>query len=226
MKSALKLVGYIIAFLLMAAGLVAIVLYIMGLGSNDFDIITTMPPVITADPDELHATPTPSPQPTPTPFIEVTPSPTPSPTPTPEPTPSPTPTPNPAGKHLGSDTLTSDTGVYLNIDAIWNAVTASADTAEVTVLVNLRSFSLNTPARKGALVIKLNDQEVVLDVEQMVIDTDVEKTTQMGSHTFTVYAPPGQNTILDLQVSWNFNGTYSGRNIEFVEAKGFVTLIR
>lgn len=226
MKSALKLVGYIIAFLLMAAGLVAIVLYIMGLGSDDFEIITTMPPVITADPDEMHATPTPTLEPTPSPFIEETPSPTPSATPTPAPTPSPSPTPDPAGIPLGNDTLTSDTGVYLNIDAIWTAVTATEDTAEVTVLVNLRSFSLNTPQRKGALTIKLNEQEVVMDVDQLIIDTDVETTTELGNHTFTVPAPKGQNTILDLQVLWHFDGTYSGKKIDFVESKGFVTLIR
>ncbi len=227
MKSALKLVGYIIAFLLMAAGLVAVVLYIMGFDGDKLEIITSMPPIVTADPEEMHATPTPTAQPTPSPFIEVTPSPTPTPTPTPEPTPSPTPTPDPAGQPLGSDTLTSDTGVYLNMDAIWSAVTASAEnTAEVTVLVNLRSFSLNTPARKGALTIKLNDQEIVMDVDQLVIDTDVETTTALGSHTFTVAAPKGQNTILDLQVSWHFDGTYSGKKIDFVETKGFVTLIR
>ena len=133
--------------------------------------------------------------------------------------------PNPAGKHLGSDTLTSETGVYLNIDAIWTAVTASENTAEVTVLVNLRSFSIHTPARKGALTIKLNDQQVVMDVDQLMIDTDVEKTTEMGSHTFTVPITPGQNSILDLQVSWHFDGTYSSKKIDFVETKGFVTLI-
>ena len=81
MKSALKLVGYIVAFLLMAAGLVAIVLYIMGFDGDELEIITTMPPVITADPEELHATPTPTAQPTPTPFIEATPTPEPTPTP-------------------------------------------------------------------------------------------------------------------------------------------------
>ena len=73
MKSALKLVGYIIAFLLMAAGLVAIVLYIMGMGTDDFEIITTMPPTVTETPS-----PTPTAAPTPTPFIEVTPTPPPS----------------------------------------------------------------------------------------------------------------------------------------------------
>ena len=54
MKSALKLVGYIIAFLLMAAGLVSIVLYIMGMSTDDFEIITTMAPVVTATPEEAE----------------------------------------------------------------------------------------------------------------------------------------------------------------------------
>lgn len=221
MKSVLKLVGYIIAFLLMAAGLVATVLYIMGMGTDDFDIITTMPPTVTEAP-----TPTPTAAPTPTPFIEVTPTPTPEPTPTPAPTPTPTPTPEPAGQPLGGDQFSSDTGVYLNTDVVWHATTADAANAYVTVMVNLRSFSLNTPAHKQALEIKLGSQSVKLDVDQMMIDTSTEKTTEIGNYTFTVPAPKGQNTVLDLEVNWFFNGVYSGKQMEYVTAKGFVTLIR
>ena len=226
MKSALKLVGYIVAFLLMAAGLVAIVLYIMGLGADDFELITTMPPVVTADPDEMHATPTPTAEPTPTPFIEATPTPTAEPTPTPTPVPTPSPTPDPAGKPLGGDQFSSDTGVFLNLDAVWHATTADADNAYVTVVVNLRSYSLNTPAHKGALQIKLEDQVVTMDVDKLLIDTDVEKTTELGNHTFTVPMAKEGNTVLDLEVTWAFNGTYSGQEMENVVAKGFVTLIR
>ena len=93
-------------------------------------------------------------------------------------------------------------------------------------MVNLRSFSINTPAHKQTLEIKLGDQSVKLDVDALVIDTDVEKTTELGNYTFTVPAPKGQNTVLDLEVRWFFNGVYSGKNIENVVSNGFVTLIR
>ena len=225
MKSALKLVGYIIAFLLMAAGLVSIVLYIMGLGSNldDLEIITTMTPV-------EEATPTPYAEPTPTPFIAVTPTPTPTPEPTatPEPTPEPTPTvtPYPAGIPIGTGKISSDTGVWLNIDTEWYAETIDEHTAKVIVTVNLRSFRMNAPATKKTLEIKLHDQTYTADVGPLIIETETEVVTELAKHEFTIYAPVGQNTTIDLITRWQFDGVYSGKELDEIVSEGFVTLIR
>ena len=227
MKSALKLVGYIIAFLLMAAGLVSIVLYIMGLGTNldDFDLITTMTPV-------EEATPTPYAEPTPSPFIEVTatPEPTPEPTPevTPEPTPEPTPevTPYPAGIPIGAGKVSSDTGVWMNIDVEWYAESIDENTASVTVTVNLRSFRMNAPATKKTMTIMLHDQTYTADIGALVIDTETEVVTELAKNTFTIYAPVGQNTTVDLKANWKFDGVYSGKQLGEIVAEGFVTLIR
>ena len=110
MKTILKIIGYLIAVVLMAAGLIAVVMYVMGLGmgndpikdvlnkvnQGDTTILTTMTPVDDTSPNpdgnvvlentQQNGTSsvtvgTPSPSPTPTP--EVTPSPETSPEATP-----------------------------------------------------------------------------------------------------------------------------------------------
>lgn len=129
MKTILKIIGYLIAVVLMAAGLIAVVMYVMGLGmgndpikdvmnkvnEGDTSILTTMSPIdnTTPNPDgnvvlentQQNGTSsvtvgTPSPSPTPTP--EVTPSPETSPEETPAPTPEVTPAPTPEAQAAGT----------------------------------------------------------------------------------------------------------------------------
>lgn len=232
MKTALKMVGYIIGFLLMAAGLIAIVLYIMGMVGGEDTIITTMPPSVSSTPAlddsqsddaQIDVTPTPSPFiPTPSPTPTATPTPTPSPTPAP----TPTPVPDPAGTPLGSGKFSSDTGLWIDVDALWSAETVDQNTAKVTITANLRSYSLYIGEGRNTLTIKLDDQVTTMDVDAMVIDTDQEVTTELGTYSFTVSAPNGETTTCDLEVSWYFGGTYSGESLETVIAKGPFTMVR
>lgn len=228
MKTALKMVGYIIGFLLMAAGLIAIVLYIMGLAGGEDSIITTMPPSQQATPTPEVTPFTPTPTPEITPFIEATPTPTaePTPTPSPEPTPSPTPVPDPAGMPLGSGKCSSETGVWLDLDAVWEAETVDSSTAKVTVTANLRSFRLQTGGTRNGLEIMVGDQVTVMDVEALEIETEEETSTELGKYEFIVKAPKGQATILPLEVNWYFGGTYSGQQLDKVSAIGQITLNR
>jgi hypothetical protein len=235
MKTALKMVGYIVGFLLMAAALIAIVLYIMGFDQKDNSLITTMPPVVSTTPapdgnttleDEQQNGTTSVTVGTPTPFIE--PTPTASPTPTPEPTPAPTPTPvpDPAGTPLGSGTFSSETGAWIDIDALWSAETIDNNNIKVTVTANLRSYRIQTGGSRNGLEIKLGDQYTAMDVEAMTIETEQEVTTQLGTYSFTCAAPKGQATALDLEVLWHFGGVYSGKQMDTISAGGKISIIR
>ena len=239
MKTALKMVGYIVGFLLMAAGLIAIVLYIMGFDQKDNTIITTMAPIVDVTTDENGNTTLENQQQngttsvtvgTPTPFIEVTPTPeaTAEPTPAPTPTPVPTPviTPVPAGIPLGSGKFSSETGAWIDVDALWTAETVDNDKIKVTVIANLRSYSLFTAATRNGLEIKLEDQYTAMDLTALTIDTDQEVTTELGTYSFTCTAPAGQATALDLEVIWHFGGTYSGKQMDTVSAGGMISVIR
>lgn len=251
MKTILKIVGYIIAALLMAAGLIAIVLYIMGLGSGsdpiqavlnkvtdgDTTILTTMAPVesTTPNPDGntvlentlqngtssvTVGTPTPSPTPTP----EVTPAP--SAEPTPVPTPEITPEPQNAGTPLGGGTFSSNTEKWINVDAVWNAESIDNDTVKITVVANLRSYSIHIGEKRSSLEIGVGDDGTAMDTPALNIDTEQEVTTELGTYEFTVNAPIGKITLVPLTVNWNYGGVYSGTQLDVISAKGDMTINR
>ena len=219
MKKVMAVIGFIVVFLLAVAGLVALFLHFTGMSGNLVfnDKPTPTPNQVISSPEAL-VTPTPE-QVTPTPEI----------TPTPEvvtPTPVPTPTPQPVGMNVGSGTFSSDTGVYINIDANWEAVTLNESQVEVTVDVKLKTYSLHIPDKNEGLVITLGDQSKTLATEVIDTSTESEDVLDLGKHTFTVDAQAGQAKILPLKVVWNFGGTYSGQTLETIEAGGDITIKR
>lgn len=249
MKTILKIFGYIIGILLMAAGLVAVVALVFGFGTDmistdtikdqiidqdttiDTAIITTMTPVESATPapdgntilESTHQNGTSSvtvgtPTPTPTPTPEVTPEPTPVPTPTPE--------PQAAGTPLGGGTLSSNTGKWIEIDAIWNAEAIDTNTAKVTVTVNLRSYRIQIGEKRNALDITVGDDGTAMDVPALNIETDQEVTTELGTYDFTVEAPLGKITLVPLKANWHYGGTYSGTQLDVITAEGDITINR
>lgn len=243
MKAILKVFGYILTVLVMAAALIAVVMFVMGIGTGNLSgiidkvtegentILTTMSPVDDATPAPDGSTiledtqqngtssisvGTPSPTPTATP--DVTPSPTPVPTPTPE--------PQPEGMPLGSGTISSDTGKWIDVDAVWNAETIDNSTVKITVVANLRSFGLRTGERREGLVMTVGDDSTTMDVTSISIDSNQEVTTELGSYDFTVKAPAGKITLVPLEVTWKFGGTYSGETLDAVTAKGDISIQR
>lgn len=250
MKTILKIFGYIIGILLMAAGLIAVVALVFGFGTNmismdtikdqiidqdttiDASIITSMTPVESATPapdgntlledTQQNGTSsltvgTPTPAPTPTP--EVTPAPTPVPTPTPE--------PQPLGTPLGGGTFSSNTEKWIDVDAIWNAEANDVNTVKITVVVNLRSYTIHIGEKRNALEIAVGDETTAMDVQALQIQTDkIEVTTELGRYEFVVDAPIGKATIVPLTVNWHFGGVYSGTQMPVITAEGDIVIDR
>lgn len=258
MKTILKILGYIVAALLMAAGLIAIVMYIMGLGSGndplknmldqvnggDTSILTTMTPVESTTPapdgntlledtqqngtsSVTKGTPTPFvPTPSPTPEVEETPEPTPEATAEPTPTPAPTVNSDPAGTPLGGGTLSSSTGKWIEVDAVWNAEVINDAQVKVTVTANLRSYRLQIGEKHNALEISVGDEATAMDVAALNIETNQEVTTELGTYEFTADAPAGKITLIPLKATWHFGGTYSGAQLDAITAEGNITIER
>jgi len=243
MKAILKVFGYILAVLLMAAGLIGVVMFVMGIGTGGLSdmidsvsdgenaILTTMTPVDNATPAPDGSTilentqqngtssitvGTPSPSPTPTP--DVTPAPTPVPTPTPE--------PQPEGLPLGGGTVSSNTGKWIDVDAVWNAETIDNETVKITVVANLRSYGLRIGEKRNGLEITVGDDTTSMDVKALAIEGNQEVTTELGTYDFTVKAPAGKITLVPVEVTWHFGGTYSGATLEAVTAKGDISINR
>ncbi len=239
MKTILKFFGYLVVSLVMAAGLIAMVLYIMGLGNGNTqgNILTTMPPIVSTTPDRDGNTVISDTQQngtssvtvgTPTPYIEPTPTPDPdaTPTPTPTPAPTPTPTPVPAATPLGDGSFKTNTGYWLDLEAEWSAESVDNEYANITIVVNLHSYSLYTGDKRNALEITVGEETTAIDVEAIQVHDNVETVTKLGEYTFTVEAPAGKISLIPIQAVWQFGGTYSGRSVANLTVEGNAEISR
>ncbi len=224
-KNTLKAVVFIAAFLLLAAGLIALFTDISGSGEHDSPNTSNAPQtVVTPTP----ATSTPIPTPTPQTTIVITPTPKPTPTPTPTPISQPTPTPKPdfVDYNLGSGTFSSDTGVTINVHAQWSAKTMGRNKVEITVKAELESYTLQLNPSAKALIISINGQQTALDVPEVNIDTNTLTRTDLGTHKVVIDLAEGQSKDIPVNVQWQFGGIYSGVDLSVVEASGTIPLKR
>lgn len=246
MKSTLKALGTIVGFLLAAAALITVVLHIMGISNPNNglgDVIDDVEAVITTPaPDDNVVTPVPgnttsavipptaaptaAPTAKPTAQPTAAPTPTPAPTPAPTPTPQPTPTPIPAGLPLGSGSFSSDTGLWINTTSVWSAETLNNSQAKVTVTVNLKHYSLQSASAAKTLHITVNGQSAAYNVAAIDSDSKEEVITELGSHTFTVNAPAGQTTPVNIRTEWIFGGSYSGQQLDSIVSTTDINIVR
>lgn len=225
-KGTFKAVIFISAFLLLAAGLIALFTNVSG-GGNDANTPSNSPSaVVTPTP----ATSTPSLTITPSPIVLITPSPTPvaTPVPTPQPTPTPAPTPKPdfVDYKLGSGTFSSDTGVTINLHAYWSAKTVGRNQVEVEVNAELESYNLQLNPSAKALTISINGQQIALDVPEVNIDTNTLTRTDLGTHKVVLDLAEGQSKDIPINVQWKFGGVYSGVDLSVIEVTGTIPLSR
>lgn len=127
---------------------------------------------------------------------------------------------------LGSGSFKSDTGLWINTTASWSAKTVSSTKAEVTVKVDLASYSLYLGGGNRGLTVKLGDQSASAVVPAINLDTDTEVITELGTLTFTIDLAEGQTKTLPLEAIWYFGGTYSGKDLPTVTCGGDITLKR
>ena len=249
MKTILKIFGYIIGILLMAAGLIAVVALVFGFGTNmismdtikdqiidqdttiDASIITSMTPVESATPAPDGNTLLEDTQQNGTSSLTVgtpTPAPTPTPevTPAPTPVPTPTPEPQPLGTPLGGGTFSSNTEKWIDVVAIWNAEANDVNTVKITVVVNLRSYRIQIGEKRNALEISVGDETTAMDVQALNIETSSEVTTELATYDFIVNAPIGKATIVPLTVNWKYGGIYSGTQLDVITAEGDIIIDR
>ena len=156
--------------------------------------------------------------PTPTPVPTAVPAPTAVPTPTAEPKPRPTPT----GDVIARGGFSSDTGTALNLCCDWTAYRAGDNKADVKLDISIRSASITLNRMDNGIQMTLGSQTAGMATP--AIDYSGGKTTTFfGSRTFSVDLAPGDNSF-NLNVIWNFNGTYSGKTLKLIECGGTITV--
>ena len=172
--------------------------------------------------------------------VVLTPAPTPVPTPAPTPEPTPAPTQAPSafaipfdssgaeatGTLLGSGSFQSGTGANIDIRADWEARVSGASQAEVTITVSLISYSIHLNAMPNAVNIGLNGQYASLGAPAVNYDGSSQIVTTLASKSFPVELRQGDSRTLDLQVEWQFGGTYGDMVIPAIECGGNFTVSR
>ena len=227
----IKAVLFIVVFLLVMAVAVNLLVDMQSsreeidVGSNAIAIVTPPVGVETPAASEIPVyTPAPTylPTPAPTEITVVTPVSTPEPTPTPVPTP----TPIPVGQVIGGGTFASDTGVPMNIRAVWSASIEDADHMKVTVQVWLDSYQINLIEVRNAVNVSVGDVYKTTGAPAVEWDQNVKIETLMGTTEHIIFLPQGTVDNLPLAVEYHFGGTYSGQELPVIKCGGYITLSR
>lgn len=156
---------------------------------------------------------------------------TPTPQPTAEPTATPAPeTPAPTIEPVGntrtvdeSGSFSSNTGTKLNMVANWSVT--SANDSELTLKLDLvlNSYTLSVGPHNGVVTVNGVDYSftspgISYKNEQYM------NSAPMTSLTVTVPAPLGETVSIPVAVSWDFYGTYGGKDISKITASDTISV--
>lgn len=224
-KRKIKAILFIIVFLLLLAIICNLLIDLSSQKDEAEDAISDpyLSPSVTAT-GEIPATIAP----TGTPMATATaaPTPTPTPIPTPTPTPVPTPTPAPAETVINSGSFASETGVPLNIRAVWTASVADNEHIKVTVSVYLDSYQLQIKEVYNAVNVSVGDQYVSANAPTVEWDRNEKLETLLATTTHTLSLANGQSDSFPLAVEYHFGGTYSKLELPVIECGGTIQLSR
>ena len=108
----------------------------------------------------------------------------------------------------------SDTGTTLNVYVEWEAKKKDKN-VELTFDIYLRHGTLFAVENPEGLVLKVGDEETVLESPVFKFVTDKLENTLLAHKTVTV--KDGVDKKIPVNVSWEFNGTYSKKDIDTIK---------
>lgn len=158
------------------------------------------------------ATPAPSATPVPTAAPTAVPTATPVPTVAPTETPVPTMAPTAVPNYAKSGEIRSDSGTYLNLLVKWNLTDGETPTLKLDVYVT--SYALVTGESSSSVVVNVGGNISYVPTKSLNLTNTSLEETYLGSSSVEV--TPG--TDVPVNVTWNFNGTYSGKNVAAITA--------
>ncbi len=187
----------------------------------------TPAPVQTAAPAVTPApTPAPTPVPTRDPFLDVPETPAPTLQPLPTPTPAVTPEPVPVGEEIGRGEFRSETGVGMNLRAVWTANVLDANRVQVTVKVWLDSYSLQITEARNSMNVSVGESYKSADTPTVNYEDNTQHETLMATTEHVVDLADGQSAGFPVQVEYYFGGTYMKKELPVIECGGSITLAR
>ena len=203
----------ILIFLVLAVG----IFVVFRISRNEAPDTQNPGTAATATPDPTAttaptATPAPSATPVPTAAPTAVPTATPvttvAPTETPVPTMASTAVPN----YAKSGEIRSDSGTYLNLLVKWNLTDGETPTLKLDVYVT--SYALVTGESSSSVVVNVGGNISYVPTKSLNLTNTSLEETYLGSSSVEV--TPG--TDVPVNVTWNFNGTYSGKDVAAITA--------
>lgn len=203
----------ILIFLILAVG----IFVVFRISRNEAPDTQNPGTAATATPDPTAttaptATPVPSATPVPTAAPTAVPTATPVPTVAPTETPVPTMAPTAVPNYAKSGEIRSDSGTYLNLLVKWNLTDGEAPTLKLDVYVT--SYALVTGESSSSVVVNVGGNISYVPTKSLNLTNTSLEETYLGSSSVEV--TPG--TDVPVNVTWNFNGTYSGKDVAAITA--------
>ena len=203
----------ILIFLILAVG----IFVVFRISRNEAPDTQTPGTAATATPDPTAttaptATPAPSATPVPTAAPTAVPTATPVPTVAPTETPVPTMAPTAVPNYAKSGEIRSDSGTYLNLLVKWNLTDGETPTLKLDVYVT--SYALVTGESSSSVVVNVGGNISYVPTKSLNLTNTSLEETYLGSSSVEV--TPG--TDVPVNVTWNFNGTYSGKDVAAITA--------
>ena len=199
----------ILVFLILAVG----IFVVFRISKNDAPDTQNPGSSATATPEPTATVePTAAPTATPTAVPTATPTATPVPSIAPTETPVPTVQPTAVPSYAESGEFRSDSGTYLNLLVKWNLTDGETPTLKLDVYVT--SYALVTGESSSSVVVNVGGNISYVPTKSLNLTNTSLEETYLGSSSVEV--TPG--TDVPVNVTWNFNGTYSGKDVAAITA--------
>ena len=199
----------ILVFLILAVG----IFVVFRISKNDAPDTQNPGSSATATPEPTATVePTAAPTATPTAVPTATPTATPVPSIAPTETPVPTVQPTAVPSYAESGEFRSDSGTYLNLLVKWNLTGGETPTLKLDVYVT--SYALVTGESSSSVVVNIGGNTSYVPTKSLNLTNTSLEETYLGSSSVEV--TPG--TDVPVNVTWNFNGTYSGKDVAAITA--------
>ena len=234
MQGKIKAILFIVIFLLLIAILISAFTRKQGIDVPSVDQLIAANPtdnIETVSNDSQSGLPTPPsgpimlPTPTPVPAsnIPATPTPTPTPSPTPEPTPTPTPEPTPTVLNLENGTFRSNTETGLNLRVDYGISQNVDGSVHVHTTVSIESYQIHAGANPWGMQVNVAGNVQNLSVPEIQTDDPAQLVTEVGTADFDIKYNGGGLTV-PIQVTWNYGGRYSGKDLPQIVAEASIVV--
>ena len=189
----------------------------------------TEAPAPTPAPTEAPAAtpvPAPTPEPTPDPYLDTPATPVPTLQPLPTPTPPPTSAPVPEGEELGTGEFRSNTGVGLNLHAVWTARVMDEKHVRVTMEIFLDSYSLHITQAYNVVNVSVGDSYVSANAPTVDIDDNGSHETLLATTEHVVNLGDKERRSFPVQIEYHFGGVYQQKELPVLECGGSLEIVR